>query len=55
MRDLIQMVNGKRSAQWDHTAALILTVRKCAGDKNAKFDHPYINDGPKTFKDFRGK
>jgi len=40
------MQAGKRSAAWDHTAALITHLRKCHGDKKAEFAtfHPYIED-----------
>jgi uncharacterized protein YeaO (DUF488 family) len=40
------MQAGKRSAAWDHTAALITHLRKCHGDKKAEFAQfqPYIDD-----------
>lgn len=40
------MREGKRSADWDHTAALITHLRKCHGDKKAEFAlfHPYLDD-----------
>jgi hypothetical protein len=39
------MQRGKRSAQWDHTAALITHIRLAAGDKKAKPQayHPYVD------------
>ncbi len=59
LRDVLQMVEGKRHSQWDHTAALILHMRRCQGDKTIKFQtlHPYLakDDQRKEFKKlFRG-
>lgn len=54
------MQHGKRSAQWDHTAALITHIRLSAGDKSAKATnyHPFAEqpDSKKLFKTFtKGK
>lgn len=52
---------GKRSALWDHTAALIVHIRLSAGDKHAAMEkyHPYLNieqgDKRQAFKQLIGK
>jgi len=50
------MQRGKRSSQWDHTAALITHIRLSAGDKSAKSEnyHPYVgqSDQRQKFKAF---
>jgi hypothetical protein len=40
------MQRGKRTADWDHTAALITHIRKCNGDKTCKMQdfHPYATE-----------
>jgi hypothetical protein len=51
------MLDGARRAAWDHTAALILVLRRVNGDKKAQFDNPYSETSrPKTLKEFfKGK
>lgn len=39
------MLHGKREAEWNHTASLILVMQRVAGSKNAKFNNPYSAQG----------
>jgi len=51
------MRDGKRWAQWDHTAAILTTLRRVHGDKKVTYKelHPYIAGDPveqrKRFKE----
>lgn len=45
----------EKSAQWDHTAAIITHIRLSAGDKSAKSDqfHPFKLEQPDKRKLFK--
>lgn len=52
------MLQGKRRAEWDQVASLILHIRLAAGDKKAEFVnfHPYLDQqelAEKASNDFK--
>lgn len=58
MREILAMLRGKREAEWNHTATLVLVVQRAAGNKQAKFQNPFAvrGDPRDQFKKiFRGE
>lgn len=49
------MQEGRRSAEWDHTAALIAQLRAVHGDKTARFEkfHPYLENAAALRRKFK--
>jgi hypothetical protein len=50
----LTQLQGKRKAEWDHTAMIVLAVQRSGGNKNAQFKNPYAvdNNSAAEFKKF---